>query len=249
MTAAETLAQVLANLPSPLTVAELAEKTGIKSATVERTLRKLDAEGVAERVGKNDNGVTVWGAMSDGTAPEPEHEGGFEGTADEVESTEPVCGISYDHKLKLVGERDGITSYTCGECDAEVVEESEPADDPRPVSPARAEIDNVLAQIDPNGDAQRDHEPAAPATRTATGRHPKGYLAGLIKTHLAAHPGEQFTPYQLGVALGMKGNGGINYATEQLAKKDEIAQPSDKPVRYQDKTAFEGAGAADNDSE
>jgi len=33
------------------------------------------------------------------------------------------CGISYDHTLRLIGEKDGIQTFECEECGAEVVED------------------------------------------------------------------------------------------------------------------------------
>lgn len=41
---------------------------------------------------------------------------------DDYASDEPVCGESYDHTLKLVGERDGWSTYECTECGAEITE-------------------------------------------------------------------------------------------------------------------------------
>jgi hypothetical protein len=43
------------------------------------------------------------------------------------EGDEEVCGVSYDHRLKLIDERDGSRSYECEECGAEVLEDDEEA--------------------------------------------------------------------------------------------------------------------------
>lgn len=32
------------------------------------------------------------------------------------------CGYSYDHDLRLIDTRDGISSYECRECGAEIVD-------------------------------------------------------------------------------------------------------------------------------
>lgn len=34
-----------------------------------------------------------------------------------------VCGFTYDHDLRLIGERDGWFTYECRECGAEIFEE------------------------------------------------------------------------------------------------------------------------------
>lgn len=41
------------------------------------------------------------------------------------DSDEPVCGESYDHTLREIYSRDGITAYECTECGAEVTSEDE----------------------------------------------------------------------------------------------------------------------------
>lgn len=38
---------------------------------------------------------------------------------------EPACGVSYDHTLKLIDERDGSRTYECTECGAEIYDEDE----------------------------------------------------------------------------------------------------------------------------
>ncbi len=38
-----------------------------------------------------------------------------------------VCGESYDHNLELFDERDGVSSYVCRECGAEII--SDESDD------------------------------------------------------------------------------------------------------------------------
>ena len=42
-------------------------------------------------------------------------------------SDEDICGETYDHDLRLVDERDGIATYECRRCGAEVIEEDENA--------------------------------------------------------------------------------------------------------------------------
>ncbi len=41
----------------------------------------------------------------------------------EADDTEPVCGESYDHDLRLIDERDGSATYECRDCGAEVLTE------------------------------------------------------------------------------------------------------------------------------
>lgn len=45
--------------------------------------------------------------------------------SDTDDNTEPVCGESYDHDLRLIDEADGYATWECRECGAEVVEEPE----------------------------------------------------------------------------------------------------------------------------
>ena len=42
-----------------------------------------------------------------------------------VNSDEEVCGESYDHRLELLDERDGMRTYECRECGAEIWEEDD----------------------------------------------------------------------------------------------------------------------------
>jgi hypothetical protein len=41
---------------------------------------------------------------------------------------EEICGEAYDHQLRVIGSRDGLTTYECLRCGAEIVDEDEPAD-------------------------------------------------------------------------------------------------------------------------
>jgi predicted SprT family Zn-dependent metalloprotease len=36
-----------------------------------------------------------------------------------------VCGETYDHKLRLIDKQDGVSTYECRECGAEIFEEDE----------------------------------------------------------------------------------------------------------------------------
>ncbi len=47
-----------------------------------------------------------------------------------ADDTEPVCGESNDHDVRLIDERDGYATYECRECGAEVV--TEPDDEEKP---------------------------------------------------------------------------------------------------------------------
>lgn len=44
---------------------------------------------------------------------------------DYPEEVEDGCGYSYEHTLRFVGERDGISTWLCQECDAEIIEGEE----------------------------------------------------------------------------------------------------------------------------
>lgn len=57
------------------------------------------------------------------------------GDGDQPDEDEPDgCGYSYDHKLKVIGERDGIVNEVCDECGAELTTDTN-ADGPDPVEP------------------------------------------------------------------------------------------------------------------
>ena len=48
------------------------------------------------------------------------------GYSDPVEDDEAeICGESYDHDLRFIDERDGIRTYECRGCGAEIIEEDE----------------------------------------------------------------------------------------------------------------------------
>lgn len=48
--------------------------------------------------------------------------------AEEEDGTQEGCGYSYDHDLKLIDTRAGISTYECRECCAEVVDDDEEVD-------------------------------------------------------------------------------------------------------------------------
>lgn len=75
--------------------------------------------------------------------------------ADDSVEEEEICGVSYDHDLALVDERDGWRSYECRRCGAEIEEQIEDFEDPgedaeEAIAPAPlAAVPDV--RPDPNG--------------------------------------------------------------------------------------------------
>lgn len=70
-----------------------------------------------------------------------------------------------------------------------------------------------------------------------------GELRAMVAGHLAAHPGEEFTPTQVAKGLGGRSAGAVANALAALAAADAAEQTSVKPVRYR-ATAHTAAAAA-----
>ena len=86
-----------------------------------------------------------------------------------------------------------------------------------------------------------DAAPTAPATNTAVGeeamKEPKerlapGVLHGRVEDFLREHPGVDFSPGQIGKALGGKSPGAVSNICEKLVTKGYVSLTSERPKRY-----------------
>lgn len=50
-------------------------------------------------------------------------------STEDDDNTEPACGESYDHDLRLIDGREGYATYECRECGAEVATEPDDEED------------------------------------------------------------------------------------------------------------------------
>lgn len=81
--------------------------------------------------------------------------------------------------------------------------------------------------------ARAPRDTANPKEAPTTGRLGKGGLQELVLAHLTRQRGEEFTPNQVGNALG-RSSGAVGNALSKFARDDEspVVQTSTKPRRY-----------------
>uniref|UniRef100_UPI002458663E hypothetical protein n=1 Tax=Nocardia cyriacigeorgica TaxID=135487 RepID=UPI002458663E len=78
---------------------------------------------------------------------------------------------------------------------------------------------------------------AGPAGQTGEGSpHPDklapGALRGLVEDHLRDHPGQEFTPHQIGKALGGRSSGAVHNALVRLADSGVAEMTTTRPKKF-----------------
>ncbi|MFG2167428.1 hypothetical protein [Micromonospora chersina] len=104
---------------------------------------------------------------------------------------------------------------------------AQPAQQPAAApKPAKAKAATKAAPAQPQQPAQPADAKPAPTPRLNQDE--------MVLAHLAAHPNQEFSPYQLSRALTPEGRKplGLRDCCARLAAADKITQTSDKPRRY-----------------
>jgi predicted transcriptional regulator len=92
---------------------------------------------------------------------------------------------------------------------------------------ARRAIEEIRDQA---AAALRAVKAAAGGNRTGTGARP-GQLRELVAAHLAAHPGAEFTPHEIGKIIG-RSSGAVANALDRLTDLGQATLSCEKPRRY-----------------
>ncbi|WP_280274053.1 MULTISPECIES: hypothetical protein [Nocardia] len=113
-------------------------------------------------------------------------------------------------------------------------------DDSTPPPPNIDEIvDNATTSDEPatDTDTDTDTDDAGPAGHTGEGSpHPDklapGALRGLVEDHLRDHPGQEFTPHQIGKALGGRSSGAVHNALVRLTDSGVAEMTTTRPKKF-----------------
>jgi hypothetical protein len=215
-TTADKVKQALATSDGALTIAELAERTGAKQATVERTVGKLAKEGELTKAGVSGRSAT-WALTS--TTPDATPDATLDATLDaqaepEATSNDTADGNwseAEDARYAQTQEDENVTTDTTDTTEAE-------------------------ATAKPAEKAPRER---APRIGTLGLRHKRGSVSDAIVAWLEDQGGEAYTPHNIAKALGDKtsGTGATAYSCDKLALAGRIAQAPGKPTKYQALTA------------
>ncbi|GLZ15890.1 hypothetical protein Acsp04_61250 [Actinomadura sp. NBRC 104425] len=255
------------------TVATIAMAAQVSRATVARVLTAMEGDGRAVRThGGWDNGKRrpdTWNAV----APDaPESDAHADDTtpatepADDVAATDTASqeapqdepGISGAPNT-TDGTDDGATTDGDGSgMDAAAVAEARDA-----LTALGAAISDALSALDRgdgaaaltaihtvyggSGKARRLVRAAVngrPRTASGRPRSRQGEMRAKVAAHLAAHPGAEFTPHELGKVLGHSA-GAVSNALDRLVEAGEAALVCERPRRF---TAAESAARTKADT-
>ncbi|MEU1984412.1 hypothetical protein [Nocardia sp. NPDC019395] len=103
-----------------------------------------------------------------------------------------------------------------------------PPPDPIDTNP---EPDTVVAEAP----GEQDPESAAESTNQSDPDQDKlapGALRGLVEDHLRDHPGQEFTPHQIGKALAGRSSGAVHNALMKLTQTGVAKQTCDRPKKF-----------------
>jgi hypothetical protein len=90
--------------------------------------------------------------------------------------------------------------------------------------------------------ALRAVKTAAGGSRTGTGARP-GQLRELVAAHLAAHPGEDYTPHEIGKIID-RSSGAVANALDKLVSLGQATLSWEKPRRYRHTTPAAAPGTS-----
>ncbi|WP_431953256.1 hypothetical protein [Nocardia lijiangensis] len=118
-------------------------------------------------------------------------------------------------------------------------EPAAPAEEAAPADPVPDSAPETAAAA-PTGDDPTDPAPVSPVpaddaaaadAESSVVRLPAGALRGRVEDFLRDHPGEEFTPHQIGKALD-RSSGAVHNALVTLTKSGTVRQTSTTPKRF-----------------
>ncbi|WP_306368596.1 winged helix-turn-helix domain-containing protein [Nocardiopsis sp. CC223A] len=213
----------LTETPEPVTVAALAEETGLGTSTLAKHLTVLEKEDKAVRTpGGRDGRKRLPDTWQAAPAPEPTS------AEDSVETVPAPPSPQEDQLADLVqetAEDSAETTHTPGT--------PTEADDPAPSTPngpvpaSRAAAPTPVAAKPLGSTPEADLNPVSGSTRLGPGE-----LKLMVRAILDASPGEEFTATEISHLLGGRSIGAIQNNLARLAKEGRAVQTCDKPRRY-----------------
>lgn len=233
---------VLATAPdSGLTVAEIADAAHVARTTVSKNLVRLAALGSARReVGGNigrsrqpdrwhpttaDRPATV---TPDGQEPSPSN--APNGSAEDADNANGLANSPdspIDTHPQLARDTEADSAPDTGST------VPAPPDTPAPASEADSGPDTPHVGPDTAApDGATGTPPPGPTGGTTMVRLGAGALRQQVLTHLNLHPGQTFTPGEIGRALGGRSSGAVANACDKLTADGHAELACEKPRRF-----------------
>ncbi|CAM4528636.1 hypothetical protein NONI108955_44705 [Nocardia ninae] len=186
------------------TTAALAQAAGIGVSTARRVLSGWESAGAArsDRDPESPRAPKTW-TVADPATPQP--------AAPESVTTEPAAAEPAPAPA------------------SSAITESAPADAGQPDTAVAAPTGDDRADVAPPAPAGDDNTAAAQPESTQP--LPAGALRGLVEDYLRDHPGEDFSPHQIGKALD-RSSGAVHNALVKLTTSGVANQTSTAPKRF-----------------
>ncbi|MDI2130581.1 hypothetical protein [Yinghuangia seranimata] len=253
---------VLAAAPEHgMTIAEIAEAAHIARTTTSKTLARLAAHKGARRaaggyIGSSRQPDRWHPVRTPAEQPGPE-------TPDAPDEPAPAvgaAGVISDRANEPAATPD---SPVAGDADPGAADgtEADNGPDTGPAAPAPPDTPGPAAGADVGPDtphvAPDVADPATPPARATTGRASAsgggtaarlgaGALRQLVLTHLTTHPGQAFTPGEIGRALGGRSAGAVANACDKLTAESRVELTCEKPRRFRAVRPTDAADSVNN---
>ncbi|MFE3317532.1 hypothetical protein [Nocardia sp. NPDC059195] len=190
----------------PTTASDLAFAAGISESKTRKILRQWATDGSITRHTDDDNprAAARWSLTTAQTPQTPDD------TDTPIAATEPEPDNPQTDGTTTPPEADDATN-------------ADPAPQTEPTT------------VD--GDAPTDHAPeqaeqVSVADAPDQGKLAPGALRGLVEDHLRDHPSEEFSPHQIGKALGGRSSGAVHNALVKLVDAGVAKITSDRPKKF-----------------
>ncbi|MFR9774341.1 hypothetical protein [Nocardia sp. SC052] len=215
------------------TIDELAGAAGISASTTRRILTGWESVGTARshRNAENPRAAKTWTTAEPTTSAEP--------AAPEPADTAPADMGAPDAAEPVEPAADDATEPETGSAPAESDATNRPDSGTAPADPGPDAALPESAPAAPTADetAVPSTDGPAPTPDAAAGgpetteRLASGALRGLVEQWLHDHAGEEFTPHQIGKALG-RSAGAVHNALVSLTKSEISRQTCAAPKRF-----------------
>ncbi|GAB2694574.1 hypothetical protein [Nocardia thraciensis] len=199
---------------TPVTAAALAEQSGIGASTARKILARWAIDGITVRHDDGNPRAAVRWTLA---------------------TTVPDTASASD-TVDAAADTGTTTPADTGSANTPA------APDPTTPQPPDTDTDTLTSENPdtPEGAADGDPEPVAPPDTAAEpdgdapakpDKLPPGALRGMVEDHLRDHPSEEFTPHQIGKALGHS-SGAVHNALVRLSDTGAAEKTSDAPKKF-----------------
>ncbi|MET7769059.1 hypothetical protein [Nocardia sp. NPDC005366] len=228
------------------TVYELAGAAGASASATRRILTGWETAGVARSQPNpaSPRAAKTWTTTTEQTTTAPAEPEPAESTAPaNTETAEPITTEPGDGDVAEPGDG-GTAEPEPGSAPAESDATPRPDSDAAPAEPAPAEPAPPVAAPEPAPAAPTDDESATPAPDAPTvdpdavagqsetiQKLAPGALRGQVEDFLRDHPGQEFSPHQIGKALD-RSSGAVHNALVKLTTGGTARQTSAAPKKF-----------------